>query len=58
MIASNCIERRRLGVLKRRRDYLAQTISQSENPVSWDLAEKNALDWAIKRLEQNEPASA
>lgn len=57
MIANNCLERRRVGVLKRRRDYLIQVISRSENPLSWDLAEKNALDWAISKLD-HEHASA
>lgn len=53
----NMLERRRLGVLKRRRDHLAQLISQSEKPVSWDLAEKSALDWAISKLDQHEHAN-
>lgn len=47
------IEQKRLFILKRRRDYLAQLISQSDDPLSWDKAEKAALDWAIRELEGN-----
>lgn len=41
----------RLKVLKRRRDYLAKIIAESHEPLSWDKAEKSALDWAIGQLE-------
>lgn len=42
----------RLIVLKRRRDFLEKVIKESEEPLSWDKAEKAALDWAIGELEK------
>lgn len=45
------LNKRRLKVLKRRRDYLTKVIAESHEPLSWDRAEKSALDWAIEQLE-------
>lgn len=48
----------RLNVLKRRRDYLAKIIAESHEPLSWDKAEKSALDWAIAELDSRMRSSA
>ncbi|QGJ90146.1 hypothetical protein HWC80_gp065 [Mycobacterium phage Indlulamithi] len=41
-------------ILRRRRDYLERMIAEDpEGGLSWDKAEKSALDWAIETLESN-----
>lgn len=58
-MATNAKKTSRLKVLKRRRDYLAKIIAESHEPLSWDKAEKSALDWAIEQLEdEDEDATA
>lgn len=50
--------RRRLALLKRRRDYLKGLILASEE-MTWDRSEFAALCWVIKVIEENfEVASA
>lgn len=57
-MATNAKTTSRLKVLKRRRDYLAKIIAESQEPLSWDKAEKSALDWAISELEDEESDGA
>jgi hypothetical protein len=50
-------ERRRLAFLRRRAEYLTLRIEANENPekpLSFDIEERNALLWAVEKIEQME----
>ena len=43
----NQTEVKRVAVLERRRDYLADLISNGKSTSHWDAGEQVALDWAL-----------
>lgn len=51
-MGTNARKTSKLTTLKRRRDFLAKILAETDEPLSWDKAEKSALDWAIAELEK------
>lgn len=48
--ALNHTEREYVEALQRRRDWLHRRIRSSPHAVSYDLHEKAALEWALRKL--------
>jgi len=57
----NHVERTNIKIMQRRLDYLEAQIMNAETrgaaPISFDLAERRALKWAIERVSSEEVGS-
>jgi hypothetical protein len=55
----NYDDKKRIATLQRRADYLAKRIESDPNKcLSFDVVERKAILWAIKRIEQMEEVKA